>query len=42
MPQPKQLKKKANQRKAAKEKMKDTKSQTADTDHQSLKPWNMF
>jgi len=34
--------KKANQRRAAKEKMKDTKSQTPDSDHQSLKPWYTF
>ena len=30
--------KRANQRKAAKEKRNDTKSRTADNDHQSLKP----
>jgi hypothetical protein len=37
IPWPKQ-RKRTNQRRAAKEKMKDTKSRTADSDPQSLKP----
>jgi len=39
MPQQKQWKCK-NQRRTTKEKIKDKKSRTADSDTQSLKPWN--